>query len=533
MSKRIRRLAALLPLVLVAGVGVSAATAGTTADVLLSRGQPVLASSLEDGTFPAENAVDGNTTTRWASVEYVDPQWIWVDLGQAADVHRVKLNWEAAYASSYRIEVSDDGTNFTTAKSLTGQNGGTDDITGLTGHGRYVRVVGTQRGTAWGYSLFELEVYGVTDSTGDTEAPTVPAGLTSTGVTSSSVALSWSASSDNVGVSGYDVLRNGVAVATATTTSYTDAGLTPDTSYSYSVRARDLAGNVSGTSAAITARTSAGGTGQFVLAAAGDIAKQCTASSSSCIHPKTVKVVDFIKPANVITMGDNQYDDAHLSDFQNYFDKSWGKYKSIMKPSAGNHESYASPAFDGYDRYFGTIAKPQGKRYYSWDKGNWHFIALDSNDFLTYDGLAEPEQLTWLKADLANTTKGCIATYYHHPRWSTGKRGHIPDSVDLWKVMTDNKVDLVLNGHDHHYERFYPLNSEGQRDPNGTVEIIGGMAGASPYELGPAKSITAKRLVTYGVLKLSMTDNSYTSQLLGLNNEVLDSSPTYTCSAKG
>ncbi|GAB3931362.1 discoidin domain-containing protein [Kribbella albertanoniae] len=519
----------MLPLVLVAGVGVSAATAGTTADVLLSRGQPVLASSLEDGTFPAENAVDGNTTTRWASMEGVDPQWLWVDLGQAADVHRVKLNWEAAYASSYRIEVSDDGTNFTTTKSLTGQNGGTDDITGLSGHGRYVRVVGTQRGTAWGYSLFELEVYGVTDSTGDTEAPTVPAGLTSTGVTSSSVALSWSASSDNIGVSGYDVLRNGVAVATATSTSYTDVGLTADTSYSYSVRARDLAGNVSGTSTAITARTSAGGTNQFVLAAAGDIAKQCTASSSSCIHPKTANVVDFIKPANVITMGDNQYDDAYLSDFQNYYAKTWGRFKSITKPSAGNHESYAEPAFSGYEGYFGAIAKPQGKRYYSWDKGNWHFVALDSNDFVS--GGSSSTQMAWLKADLAATNKGCIATYYHHPRWSTGERGSIGNAA-LWKVMTDNKVDLVLNGHDHHYERFYPLNGDGQRDPNGTVEIIGGMAGASPYDLGPAESITAKRLSTYGVLKLNMTDNSFTSTLLGLNNEVLDSSPTYTCKAK-
>ncbi|MFB6719093.1 discoidin domain-containing protein [Kribbella sp. NPDC056345] len=531
MSKRIRRLSALLPLVLVAGVGVSAATAGTTADVLLSRGQPVLASSIEDGTFPAENAVDGNTTTRWASVEYVDPQWIWVDLGQAADVHRVKLNWEAAYASSYRIEVSDDGTNFTTAKSLTGQNGGTDDITGLTGHGRYVRIVGTQRGTAWGYSLFELEVYGVTDSTGDTEAPTVPAGLASSAVTANSVGLSWTASTDNIGVSGYDVLRNGVVVATSTTTSYTDTGLTADTSYSYSVRARDLAGNVSAASPAITVKTSTGGgTGAFVLAAAGDIAKQCTASSSSCIHPKTAKIVDFIKPANVVTMGDNQYDDAHLSDFQNYYDKSWGRFKSITKPSAGNHESYSSPAFDGYERYFGTIAKPNGKRYYSWDKGNWHFIALDSNDFVS--GGSPSAQMTWLKADLAATNKGCVAAYYHHPRWSTGARGSVGDPA-LWKVMTDNKVDLVLNGHDHHYERFHPLNSSGARDDaGGTVEIIGGMAGASPYELGPAKSITAKRMVAYGVLKLNMTDNSFTSTLLGLNNEVLDSSPTRTCLAK-
>ncbi|TDD57988.1 alkaline phosphatase [Kribbella antibiotica] len=532
MSKRMHRWAALLPLVLVAAIGGSAAMAGPTADVLLSQGRPAFASTVESAEFAADLAVDGSTTTRWASVEGADPQWIQVDLGQPADVHRVKLTWEAAYGKNYRIEISDDGTTFTTIKSLTNQDGATDDITGLNGHGRYLRLVGTTRGTAYGYSLFELEAYGVTDSTGDVQPPTVPTGLTSTGVTASSVALSWTASTDNVGVSGYDVLRNGAVVAAATSTSYTDTGLTANTSYSYSVRAKDFAGNTSAASTAITAKTSVGGGGDFVLAAAGDIARQCTASSSSCIHPKTAKIVDFIKPANVLTMGDGQYDDAHLSDYQNYYDKTWGKFKSITKPTAGNHDSYASPAFSGYEKYYGTIAKPNGKRYYSWDKGNWHFIALDTNDFATHE-LAEPAQLTWLKADLAANTKGCVVAYYHHPRWSTGKRGDNPDGIALWNLMVQKKVDLVLTGHDHHYERFFPLNANGAKDPNGPVQIIGGMSGAEPYALGPAKSITAKRLSTYGVLKLNMTDNSWTSTLLGLNNEVLDSSPTTTCKAKG
>lgn len=523
----------MLPLVLVAGVGGSAAIAGTTADALLSRGKPVLASSVESAEFAAEKAVDGSTSSRWASAEGADPQWIRVDLGQAADVHRVKLNWEAAYGKDYRIEVSDDGTTFTTVKSLTNQNGATDDITGLTGHGRYLRLVGTKRGTSYGYSLLELEVHGVADSTGDTEAPTVPTGLKSTEITPTSVGLSWNASTDNAGLAGYDVLRNGVAVALAPSTTYTDAGLTADTAYSYSVRARDLADNVSASSAAIAVRTGQGGSGQFVLAAAGDIAKACSASSSTCIHPKSAKVVDFIKPVNVITMGDNQYSSGTLSEYQNYFDKTWGKYKSIMKPSPGNHESYDTPSFSGYDKYFGAIAKPQGKRYYSWDKGNWHFVALDSNDFTSSGADAEPAQMTWLKADLAATTKGCIATYYHHPRWSTGERGDDENGVALWKVMTDHKVDLVLNGHEHHYERFFPLNNSGQKDAKGTVEIIGGMAGANPRDLGPERPITAKRMNSFGVLKLTMTDDSFTSQLIGLSNEVLDSSPTYTCHPKG
>ncbi len=94
-----------------------------------------------------------------------------MDLGQQAEIHRVKLTWEVAYGKSYRIEVSNDGTTFTTVKSLTSQNGGVDDITGLTGQGRFVRVVGTTRGTVYGYSLYELEVYGFADSTATPRPP--------------------------------------------------------------------------------------------------------------------------------------------------------------------------------------------------------------------------------------------------------------------------------------------------------------------------------------------------------------------------
>lgn len=530
MSRRIRNSAVLLSLMLVVGVGVSQATAGTTAEVLLSRQKPVFTSSNESTALNGDKAVDGSTTTRWASAEGSDPQWIRVDLEQPATVSRVKLTWEAAYGKAYRIEVSDDGTNFTTIKTVTNGNGATDDLTGLSGHGRYVRLVGTKRATAYGYSLFEVEVYGTGDSSGDTQAPTVPTGLAASAITGTSAALSWTASTDNVGVSGYDVLRNGVVVTSVSTTQYNDSGLTANTSYQYSVRARDLAGNVSAASAAITVKTSAdGGTGAFVLAAAGDIADQCTASSSTCIHPKTAKLVDFIKPANVITMGDNQYDDAHLSDFQNYYDKSWGKFKSITKPIPGNHETYDEPSFNGYDKYFGAaIAKPQGQRYYSWEKGNWHFIAIDSNDFATHDK-AEPAQITWLKNDLAKNTKGCVAAYYHHPRFSSGDHGDNVDSIPLWNLLVDAKVDLVLNGHDHHYERFLPQNKNGQADPNGPVQIIGGTGGKELYPPHAAHPTTAKLIETFGVLKLSMTDTTFQSQLLGLDQQVLDSSPTYTC----
>ncbi|WP_394825650.1 metallophosphoesterase family protein [Pendulispora albinea] len=280
----------------------------------------------------------------------------------------------------------------------------------------------------------------------------------------------------------------------------------------------------------------------FVLAAAGDIADRCTASSSKCVHVKTAALVDAIQPAAVITMGDNQYDDAHYSDFKNYFDKTWGRFKSIMHPVPGNHETYDDTPLAGYKKYFGSIATPNGKVYYSWDMGNWHFIALDSNDFVppelalsddpsasAEELAADPPQLKWLKQDLAKTTKGCVAVYYHHPRFSSGDHGDNKGLAAVWSTLVANHVDLVLNGHDHHYERFYPQNADGKVDANGPVQIIGGGGGYKLYPIHSPHTATAKLLATHGVLKLKMTDTTFATELIGLDGETLDSSPTYTC----
>ena len=125
----------------------------------LAFGQPATASSQETSSLPAANAVDGDPQTRWSS-QYSDPQWISVDLGAIYTINRVRLNWETAYGTAYQIQVSDDDTSWTTIYSTTTGDGGIDDLTNLSGSGRYIRMYGTQRGTQWGYSLWEFEVYG-------------------------------------------------------------------------------------------------------------------------------------------------------------------------------------------------------------------------------------------------------------------------------------------------------------------------------------------------------------------------------------
>ncbi|MGY0235118.1 discoidin domain-containing protein [Longispora urticae] len=442
-----------IPITLVAallGVGVTAAEA---ADPLLSRDKPATASSVESSSFSPNKAVDGTTSTRWASQEGHDPEWLQVDLGAVSAVSRIKVVWEAAYAKKYTFDLSNDGTNWIRVHTTTDGDGGTDDRTGLSGAGRYVRVNGTQRGTSYGYSIKELEVYG-TQGPGPTPSPSTSASPT----------------------------------------------------------------------ASPTASPSPGG-GSFVVAAAGDIAAQCTASSSSCQHPKTAKLVTNMNPKFVVTMGDNQYDDARLSDYKAYYDTTWGAFKAKTRPVPGNHETYDPAGFEvGYKSYYGSIAFPQGKSYYSYNEGNWHFVALDSNLLDT------PEQLNWLKADLAANTKGCIAAYYHHPLFSSGEHGNDPVSKPVWDALYAARADLVLNGHDHHYERFGPQTPTAQSNANGIVEILGGMGGAPPYAIENVQPNSLKRITgKFGVLKLNFTDTTFTSTLIGADNSVLDTSPTYTC----
>jgi hypothetical protein len=131
----------------------------------LALNHPATASSIEEASYPASNAVDGNGATRWSSARS-DPQWLYVDLGVRYTLNRVVLSWEAAYGTAYQIQVSDDATTWTTVYTTTTGDGGID---ALSGTGRYVRMYGTTRETIYGYSLYELAAYGT--AAGDTQTP--------------------------------------------------------------------------------------------------------------------------------------------------------------------------------------------------------------------------------------------------------------------------------------------------------------------------------------------------------------------------
>ena len=191
---------------LVVGVCVAIATSAQAADQLISKNKPVTTSSDETASLNGPKAVDGSTTTRWASKEGADPQWIRVDLGASYHLSRAVLRWEAAYGKAYKIQVSEDDTNWMDAYSTTTGDGGTDDLT-LDKSGRYVRMHGTTRGTAYGYSLFEFEIYGSNGGPVDNTPPTPPKNLRQVGTANpTSFELAWDAATDNVGVRSESVV---------------------------------------------------------------------------------------------------------------------------------------------------------------------------------------------------------------------------------------------------------------------------------------------------------------------------------------
>src|ERR1700760_4094649 len=171
----------------------TATTAESCATTDLALNKTATSSSTESAAYPASNAVDGNTGTRWSSA-FSDPQWLEVDLGSSQSICQVTLNWEAAYATAFQIQTSTDGTNWTSVYSTTSGTGGTQTLS-VTGTGRYIRMYGTARATGYGYSLWEFGVYGTSSGGGTgSSCGTTDAALNKTATASSTESGAYPAS---------------------------------------------------------------------------------------------------------------------------------------------------------------------------------------------------------------------------------------------------------------------------------------------------------------------------------------------------
>jgi hypothetical protein len=255
-----------------------------------------------------------------------------------------------------------------------------------------------------------------------------------------------------------------------------------------------------------------------VVAAAGDIACDPAStsfngglgSSSSC---KQMAVSDLMLAipdlGAVLPLGDAQYADGTLAQFQASYDPSWGRLKSITRPVPGNHEYHVSGAA-GYFSYFGARGGDPTKGYYSYDLGSWHVVALNSNCSKVGGCGSGSAQLAWLKADLAAHPTKCTLAYWHHPIFSSGQHGNSMDAIPMWDALAAAGADLVLNGHDHQYERFAPQTSSGVADPNGIRQFVVGTGGSNHTATATIRANSQVRNSdTFGVLKLTLRPDGY------------------------
>lgn len=245
-----------------------------------------------------------------------------------------------------------------------------------------------------------------------------------------------------------------------------------------------------------------------------------------CNHQATLNIAQQLKPDAVLLLGDLQYDDGSLATYQSAFAPTWGTFGDKLHPAPGNHE-YNTAGASGYYDYFGAQAGERGKGYYSFDLGKWHIVALNSNCSAVGGCGESSPQGQWLKSDLTANQAACTLAFWHHPAFSSGRYSGKTDQLQLgasfWPSLIAAKADVVLNGHDHLYERFAQLNATGQPNPTGIRQFTVGTGGRSLYKITNPLAGSEKRIdTTYGVLALDLFGKAYHWKFVGIDGSVLD-----------
>jgi hypothetical protein len=246
-----------------------------------------------------------------------------------------------------------------------------------------------------------------------------------------------------------------------------------------------------------------------VLVGAGDIAR-----CSSDRDEATAALVRDIR-GTVFTTGDNAYPDGSARQFRRCYDPSWGSFLRRTRPSPGNHD-YHTPGASGYFGYFGDRAGPGTRGFYVYARGSWRIYSLNSERITR-------RQLEWLEADLAAHPSRCSMAYFHHPRFSSGYHGNDRRVRGFWARLYDAGVELVVNGHDHDYERFAPMRPNGTRHWKGIREFVVGTGGTAlrPFAEVQPHSV-ARQADVHGVLKLRLGDNGYRWRFLSVDGSWTD-----------
>jgi acid phosphatase type 7 len=244
-----------------------------------------------------------------------------------------------------------------------------------------------------------------------------------------------------------------------------------------------------------------------VLIGAGDIAG-CESEGDFL----TAELLDTI-PGIIFTTGDHAYPTGTFQQFRDCYDRAWGRHKERTRPTPGNHD-YMTQQGVPYYNYFGDRAGRRGEGYYAYDAGSWRVIVLNS-EIPTRRG--SPQE-RWLREELARNPRECIVAYWHRPLYSSvrAERRFREAIKPLWDALYAAGADVVLNGHDHVYERFARMDPNGTLDEAGIRQFIIGTGGRSLYPFGrPAPNSEVRHNAGYGLLKLTLREGSYDWEFVG------------------
>ncbi len=244
-------------------------------------------------------------------------------------------------------------------------------------------------------------------------------------------------------------------------------------------------------------------TAPVAILAAGDIG-QCGLPGAAL----TGRLLDQLQGI-VLALGDLAYFNGTFQQFVQCYEPHWGRHLNRTRPAPGNHD-YETVGAAAYYDFFGERAGQPGEGFYSFVTGSWRLISLNSNVAM---GPGSP-QYTWLQRELQQPAR-CTLAYWHHPLISSGPNGDNLNTKPLWDLLFAAGTEIVLNGHDHIYERYVPQNPSGQIDRDrGIRQFIVGTGGASLTGVVSRRPNSATTYVGYGVLRLVLSDDRYEWQFV-------------------
>ena len=255
-----------------------------------------------------------------------------------------------------------------------------------------------------------------------------------------------------------------------------------------------------------------------VLVGAGDIGDCSTRDDTA-----TAALLDDIE-GTVFTAGDNAYENGTAKEFATCYDETWGRHKPRTRPAPGNHD-WNTSGLRGYLGYFGDTARGEdGHTWYSYELGAWHVIVLDSECSRVGGCGTDSPQGRWLATDLAASEARCTVAIWHKPRFTSGEHGNDRSVAPFWNALYRAGVDVVVNGHDHDYERFAPQDPSAREDrERGIREFVVG-TGGTPLRTfeKPVANSELRAAVVHGVFKLTLREASYDWQFIPVSGEFHD-----------